>query len=80
MEASGKDNDTLKGNVTMPTPQPKPKIITLEQYEALPEDTRAEVFEGDIVNVQYSFDSTIKVNIYNDLLINFSDITELLNI
>ena len=36
-------------------------------------------FEGDIVNVQYSFDSTIKVNIYDDLFINFSDIAELLN-
>lgn len=36
-------------------------------------------FEGDIVNVQYSFDSTIKVNIYGDLFINFSDIAELLN-
>lgn len=36
-------------------------------------------FEGDIVNVQYSFDSTIKVNIYSDLFINFSDIAALLN-
>ena len=36
-------------------------------------------FEGDIVNVQYSFDSTIKVNIYDDLFINFADIAELLN-
>ena len=37
-------------------------------------------FECDMLNIQYSFDSTIKVNIYDDLLINFSDITELLNI
>lgn len=37
-------------------------------------------FEGDIVNVQYSFDSTIKVNIYDDLYISFSDILKLLNI
>jgi len=37
-------------------------------------------FEGNMLNIQYSFDSTIKVNIYDDLLINFSDITELLNI
>ena len=37
-------------------------------------------FEGDIVNVQYSFDSIIKVNIYDDLFINFSDIAELMNI
>lgn len=37
-------------------------------------------FEGNIVSVQYAFDSIIKVNIYDDLLINFSDIAELLNI
>lgn len=37
-------------------------------------------FEGNMLNIQYSFDSTIKVNIYDDLLINFSDIAELLNI
>lgn len=36
-------------------------------------------FEGDNVNVQYSFDSTIKVNIYDDLFIDFSDIAGLLN-
>ena len=37
-------------------------------------------FEGNMLNVQYSFDSTIKVNIYDDLYINFSDISGLLNI
>lgn len=37
-------------------------------------------FEGNIVSVQYPFDSIIKVNIYDDLYINFSDIAELLNI
>lgn len=37
-------------------------------------------FEESKLNIQYSFDSTIKVNIYDDLLINFSDIAELLNI
>ena len=37
-------------------------------------------FEGNLLNIQYSFDSTIKVNIYDDLYINFSDIAELLNI
>lgn len=47
-------------------------------------DTRRKIvtvnyFEGDNVNVQYSFDSTIKVNIYDDLYINFSEIAELLN-
>lgn len=35
-------------------------------------------FEKNMLNLQYSFDSTIKVNIYDDLLINFSDIAELL--
>ena len=36
-------------------------------------------FEGNTLNVQYSFDSDLKVNIYDDLYINFSDIDELLN-
>lgn len=36
-------------------------------------------FEKDILNIQYSFDSSVKVNIYNDLFINFSDIANLLN-
>ena len=36
-------------------------------------------FEGNTLNVQYSFDSVIKVNIYDDLYITFSDIDELLN-
>ena len=62
----------------MPATQPQPELITLEQYEALPEDARVEVFDGDIVTLQYSFDSTIKVNIYDDLYIVFSDIAELL--
>ena len=48
-------------------------------------DTRRKIvtvnyFEGENVNVQYSFDSTIKVNIYDDLYINFSEIAELLDI
>lgn len=37
-------------------------------------------FEGNIISVQYPFDSIIKVNIYDDLFINFSEITEILNI
>lgn len=37
-------------------------------------------FERDIINVVYSFDATIKVNIYDDLYIDFSDIADLLNI
>lgn len=47
---------------------PKRRIITVNY------------FEGDLLNIQYSFESTIKVNIYDDLLINFSDIAVLLNI
>ena len=37
-------------------------------------------FEGDLLNLQYSFEATIKVNIYDDLYINFFDIAGLLNI
>lgn len=37
-------------------------------------------FEGNIVSVPYPFDSIIKVNIYDALLINFSEIADLLNI
>ena len=37
-------------------------------------------FEGNIVSVQYSFDSIIKVNIFDDLYISFSDIASLLDI
>lgn len=37
-------------------------------------------FEKDMLNIQYSFDSVIKVNLYDDLLINFSEIADLLSI
>ena len=37
-------------------------------------------FEKNMLSIPYSFDSTIKVNIYDDLLINFSDIANLLSI
>ena len=37
-------------------------------------------FEGNIISVQYPFDSIIKVNIYEDLFINFSEIANMLNI
>lgn len=36
-------------------------------------------FEKNMLSIPYSFDSTIKVNIYDDLLINFSEIADLLN-
>jgi len=31
-------------------------------------------FEGNLINVVYSFESTVKVNIYEDLFINFSNL------
>lgn len=37
-------------------------------------------FESNIVSVQYLFDSIIKVNIYEDLFINFSEIADMLNL
>ena len=37
-------------------------------------------FENNIVSVQYPFNSIIKVNIYDDLLIDFSEISEALNL
>lgn len=37
-------------------------------------------FEGDLINVIYSFDAIIKVNIYDNLFINFPDIANLLKI
>ncbi len=47
---------------------PRRKIVTVNYFEA------------NLVSVQYPFDSIIKVNIYEDLLINFSEISDLLNI
>lgn len=47
---------------------PRRKIVTVNY------------FEKNMLNIQYSFDSIIKVNIYEDLLINFSEIAEMLNI
>ena len=37
-------------------------------------------FENNIVSVQYPFDSIIKVNIYDDLFIDFSEISEVLSL
>ncbi|WP_367567942.1 Uma2 family endonuclease [Lacrimispora sp.] len=36
-------------------------------------------FEGDMVSIPYTFNSTIKVNIYDDLYIDFKEIGQLLN-
>lgn len=36
-------------------------------------------FEKNILNVPYTFDSIIKVSIYEDLYIDFSDISGFLN-
>mgnify|MGYP003168593995 CR=1 FL=1 len=36
-------------------------------------------FEQDILNIQYFFEATIKVNIYDGLYIDFSEIDVLLN-
>lgn len=36
-------------------------------------------FEENVLNVQYSFDATVKVNIYDDLYIDFSEIAMILN-
>lgn len=41
----------MKGCVTMPELQPQLQVITLEQYEALPEDRRVEVFDGIIYDM-----------------------------
>ena len=40
-----------KGSEPMPALQPQPEIITLEQYEALPEDRRVEVFDGAVYDM-----------------------------
>lgn len=46
---------------------PRRKVVTVND------------FEKNILNVQYSFDAIIKVNIYDDLFIDFSDIARMLN-
>lgn len=47
---------------------PRRKIVTVNYFDA------------DIVSVQYPFDSVIKVNLCDDLFVNFSEISDLLNI
>lgn len=36
-------------------------------------------FEGELFNIQYAFDAVIKVNIYEDLFVDFSEIEDILN-
>lgn len=69
----------------MPALQRQPQIISLEQYEALPEDVRAEVFDGRIYDMaspsQIHQSILLELsNIYDDLYIDFSNIAVLLNI
>ena len=45
---TNKINPKKKGSVSMPAVQSQIQVTTLEQYEALPEDIRAEVFDGQI--------------------------------
>lgn len=47
---------------------PKRKIVTVNY------------FEGNIFSVQYPFDAVIKVNIYDDLFVDFSEISRLVDI
>lgn len=47
---------------------PKRRIITVNY------------FEGNLLNVQYPFESVIKVHIYEDLFLNFSEIADSLDI
>ncbi len=47
---------------------PKRRIVTVNY------------FEEDLINVAYSFDDMIKVNIYDDLYINYAELAEVLNI
>ena len=59
------------------------KIYGVREYWIV--DSRRKIvtvnyFEGGIVSVQYPFDSIIKVNIYEDLFINFSELSDLLNL
>ncbi len=58
----------MKGSVTMPVLQPQPKLITLEQYEAYPENKRIEVFDGIVYDI--AAPSQEHQTILTELLIN----------
>ena len=53
----------------MPALQTQPKLITLEQYESLPEDTRVEVFEG--ITYDMASPSRIHQALITDLITTF---------
>lgn len=50
----------------MPALQPQPESLTLEQYEALPEDLRVEVFDGVVYDMA-SPSQEHQTNIYGTL-------------
>ena len=58
----------MKGNITMPALQQQAEIITMEQYEALPEEVRAEVFDGVLYNMPSP--SQIHQTILTELLVS----------
>lgn len=61
-------NHPQKGSVTMSALQAEQELITLEQYENLPENIRAEVFEGQIYYM--SSPSQIHQTILTELLVS----------
>lgn len=52
----------------MPEVQLQPEVLTLEQYEDLPKDIRAEVFDGVIYNM--ASPSQIHQTILTELLVS----------
>ena len=55
----------------MPALQPQPEIITLEQYNTLPENIRAEVFQGILYNM--ASPSQVHQDISRELLYALTD-------
>lgn len=61
-------NISQKEGVTMPALHAHPTLTTLKQYEALPEDMRAEVFEGVIYDM--ASPSQVHQTILTELLVS----------
>ena len=57
----------MKGIITMPALKPQSEVFTMEQYEALPNDVRAEVFDGVLYNM--ASPSQIHQTILTELLV-----------